>query len=258
MRLYGPDAYPVYKAVYSVPFADPIGEYEATRRIIEAAAVELSIELHRSSEEVVSPSGKARFSRSPRIRKAYRSLVKRAKYTHAQKTQCTQAMRLSSFAFRADTPIEAVDLVVDKEDNTPPPLPKPMQYLPATSSSTSSLAFRTWDESSGTSFCEEEGFTAGAVSIWNGHIPPFRLEDSEGKRMILITCNSHFGQDKIPSYWISVFTSLLETLVKAASFKRPRFAIVDLHHPSMQAPDKMLPAAKIMRELKSSGQSKHP
>jgi hypothetical protein len=40
--------------------------------------------------------------------------------------------------------------------------------------------------------------------------------------------------------------------------KRPRFAIIDLHHPSMQVPDKMLPAAKIMRELKSSGQGKHP
>jgi hypothetical protein len=238
-----------------------MGEYKAIRSIIEAAAAELNIELHQLSEEVVSLSGKARFSRSPRIRKAYRSLVKRAKYTHAQnttkKTQYTQAMRLSGFTSRADAPFEAVDLVVDKENDTFLPLPRPMQPLPATLSPTPSLAFRTWDESSGTSFCEEAGFTAGAVSIWNGHIPPFRLEDPEGKRMILVTCNSHFGQDKIPSYWISVFTSLLETLVKAASFKRPRFAIIDLHHPSMQIPDKMLPAARIMQELKSIGQSKY-
>jgi hypothetical protein len=153
---------------------------------------------------------------------------------------------------------EVEDIIVDKEDDTPPPLPKPAQYLPNSSSSTPSLAFRTWDEGSGTTFSKAEGFQAGAVGIWNGHIPPFRLEDPEGKRMILVTCNSHFGQDKIPSYWISVFTSLLETLVKAASMKRPRIAIIDLHHPSMQVPDKMLPAAKVMRELKSSGQSKHP
>jgi hypothetical protein len=261
LRLYGPDAYPVYKVVFSIPFSDPVDEYEALRNIIETAAAELNIQLQRLSEEVVSPSGKAKFSRCPRIRKTYRSLVKRAKHTHMQsatkKIQYNQAMRLGGFAFRADAPFEAIDLVVDKEDDTPP-LPKPTQYPPTTSSPMPSLAFRTWDEGSGTLFCEEEGFRAGAVGIWNGHIPPFRLEDPEGKRMILVTCNSHFGQDKIPSYWISVFTSLLETLVKAASMKRPRIAIIDLHHPSMQVPDKMLPAAKVMRELKSSGQSKHP
>jgi hypothetical protein len=121
-----------------IPFADPIGEYEAMRNIIEAAAAELDIELHRLSEEVVSLSGKAKFSRSPRIRKAYRSLVKRARHTQStiKKTQYTQSTRAGGFAFRADAPFEAVDLVVAKEDNTPSPLPKPTQHIPAISSST--------------------------------------------------------------------------------------------------------------------------
>jgi hypothetical protein len=73
--------------------------------------------------------------------------------------------------------------------------------------------------------------------------------------MILLTCNSHFGNDKIPSYWISVFTSLLEALVKAASMNRPRIAIIDLGHESLKVPDKVLPAAAILQELKKMGQA---
>jgi hypothetical protein len=79
LRLHGPRAFPVYRAVSSVAFDDPEHKYSALRREIEKTALSLKIVLERLRREVFSPLvGRARTSRAPKIRKRYRALVKKA------------------------------------------------------------------------------------------------------------------------------------------------------------------------------------
>jgi hypothetical protein len=241
--------------------------------MIEAAAAELNIELHRLSKEIVLPSGRAKYARSLMIRKTYRSLVKRAKTMHAHNTakkrHPTRAKHFGGFAKSVDAQLEDIEIVVDKETIDTSPVYKYPQNPSQPSSHMPALAFRVWHEDSGTKFSKEKGFVAGAVGAWNGAMPNFRLDDPEERKMILMTCNSHFGNGKIHSYCkslllyyhgyeliqypgISVFTSLLEALVKAASMKHPRIALIDLSHPSLQI---KLPAANVLRDLKKIGQT---
>jgi hypothetical protein len=195
LRFFGPDAFPVYKTIFSIPFHDPRDQYKATRDIIEGAAAKLNIKLHRLRKEAISPPGRAKYARSPKIRKVYRGLVKRAK--EAEKRRSTRATSTGGFAVSVDARFEDTEFVVEKDDQT---LLLPPSHPPATSPSTPAIAFRVWQESSGSSFSPEQGFRAGAAGPWNGAIPPFRLEDPEGKKMIMLTCNSHFSNEKIPSY----------------------------------------------------------
>jgi hypothetical protein len=251
---------------FTVTFRDPKDVYKATRNIIEVAAAELKLKLHRLRKEVVSPSGRAKYARSSNIRRVYRGLVKRAK--EAEKRRVTSR---GGFALFVDPRSEDTEILVDKEDHTLPSR-NHAQHPRTTSSSMPALAFRVFDESSGTAFNRHQGFVAGAVRSWKGSISPFRLEDSEGRRMILMTCNAHFSKEKVPSYCrfhqiivgyrsdlpppgISVFTSLLESLVKAAQMVRPSLAVIDLNHPSLQEPGKLLSAANILQDLKKKGQA---
>lgn len=78
LLLYGGNAYPEYHRVFSIPFEDPQGCYSEIRTLIECEAQDLGLKLEKRRSDLSRSSGRAQFAKSPRIKKIYKSLVRRA------------------------------------------------------------------------------------------------------------------------------------------------------------------------------------
>jgi hypothetical protein len=87
LRLHGPDAFLVYRSVFSVPFEDPEGVYGQVRSVIEATALKLDIDIQRLAEENPLPSGRAREAKSLKTRRLYKILVLKARRETAMGAQ---------------------------------------------------------------------------------------------------------------------------------------------------------------------------
>ena len=61
-----------------IPFKDPQGCYLEIRTLIECEAQDLSLKLEKRRSNLNRSSGRAQFAKSPRIKKIYKSLVRRA------------------------------------------------------------------------------------------------------------------------------------------------------------------------------------
>lgn len=157
IRLHGPKAFIVYKAVFSIPFHDPEELYRPQRDLIEDTAMELDIELYRLQEEVTSPSGRAKTAKCAKTRKLYRSLVRRASREEQFLADRAPALEESptpspsigsGIALNNNTSFEDVEYLVDAEDELEP-TPLAVGRPAATSNASAQLAFRVFDEYSG-------------------------------------------------------------------------------------------------------------
>jgi hypothetical protein len=158
LRLFGPNAFMTYRAVFlSVPFADPEDKYGAIRRTIERTASCLGIILQRLKEEILSPSvGKGRTARSPKTRKTYRALVRKAsreaKAGPVQMPEVPQSPttvpRLGGYAVATDIDSDSSEDIVDLE--TPSVCRKSFETMFDGHDTLPKLAFRVWDKVSKT------------------------------------------------------------------------------------------------------------
>jgi hypothetical protein len=178
LRLYGPDAFPVYKAVFSIPFDDPQDVYGWVRDVIEATAEKLGIEVHRLEQEVTSPAGRARRAKSVITRRLYKRLVRRASQerlaiTHPKavaQNPSPEVQILGQMALRTNVRLDAEEYLTDAEDFFKPITP-PTKPSPPASTDAPKLGFRVWDAQSKTTFSPDHGFVSEAFRIWKGPYP---------------------------------------------------------------------------------------
>ncbi|KAI4629810.1 uncharacterized protein J4E87_002997 [Alternaria ethzedia] len=243
--LYGGRAYPEFDRVMKVPFHDPEDKYDEIHAIIEDTALDSGIELSRRTHEVKIESGLARTAKSPKTRKHYKSLVRRA-----LKREKERARAIFTPA-REDLPLQDLQLggmTLAEQDNeetwsdvdgyhTPPITPT--QPTLRTPPGRNTIGFRVWDANSRTMFDDETGFVSQVFSIWRGEfLPPFS-PDGQGQQAIMLLTNLHLSMSGGASAFVSVSTSLLQALVKASTMFEPRIAVT----------------ADVMRMLKAEGQA---
>jgi hypothetical protein len=198
MRLHGGNAFPVYKAVFSVPFDDPENIFDEIRSTIETTAKDLDVDLERLDEEAKSPSGRGRKAKSRRTRKIHRQLVRKA--SREEKAQAVQRPLvangsiipplLGGVTLGTTVEFDTSELLCNVEDCTSPevqPLGHVVDVAPTIPSNTdATLGWRVWDASSRTKFTEEGGckwlrprssqrltatVTSEAFVIWRGPFP---------------------------------------------------------------------------------------
>ena len=93
------------------------------------------------------------------------------------------------------------------------------------------------------------------LSHWNGSLKPY-IPEGQGLKAIMEHATDHFStHSKIPSPFASVATSLLQILKMASKMSNPQIALIDLHHPSMVEPHKVLHAEKLLVSLQKHQQA---
>ncbi|USP82623.1 hypothetical protein yc1106_09897 [Curvularia clavata] len=259
--LYGGRAYPEFARVMAVPFHDPEGIYKDIYQIIDEAAADIGLELPRREIEEMFVSGMARYAKSPKTRRTYKSLVRRAaereKARFAPMNQCVQLtsprpplsipkelLGHKALVLRAEEEVD--ECWIDAEDLSSPISPELTKRT---------IAFRVWDSESRTDFSEETGFTSQAFTIWRGEYPPPFSPEGQGQQALKVLTNLHLCLKGGASTFVSLSTSLLQALVKASAMDNPSIAVVALDHPLLTTPNKTLPAADILRMLKAEGQA---
>jgi hypothetical protein len=222
LKLYGGRAFPEFGRVMAVPFDDHEGHYNDIHSIIEDAASKLGVQLSKRQTEVKFTSGAAQWAKSPRTRRAFKSLVRRA----AQKEKDGERESLVQMPEFEATPLPALHAwnnedVEDSPSSLPTIIPVSQRRIPTSHS----IAFRVWDSESRTKFTEEDGFESEMCSDWRGQfLPPFTPE-GEGMQAIKLLTNSHLSKSGGKSAFVSVSTSLLQVLVKASAMDNPRIAV---------------------------------
>ncbi|EDU50387.1 conserved hypothetical protein [Pyrenophora tritici-repentis Pt-1C-BFP] len=259
--LYGGRAFPEYQRVMAVPFSDP-KVYNEIRDIIDNTAIEFGINLPRRRVEVIFESGQARSAKSPKTRKHYRNLVRRAAEKEREKLRVLRqpqsmepepepepekplrACLIGRTTLAPNPEWEVEDIFFDVEE----PLAS-RSILPRTSlivphgtpsrphPSTRHIGFRVWDGDSRTMFTEEDGFVSEAFArFWSGdYPPPFSPEEAQGLQALKILTNLHLSLSGGASTFVSVSTSLLQALVKASNMKEPIIAIKRMVWADVQA-----------------------
>ncbi|KAI4653482.1 hypothetical protein J4E93_001248 [Alternaria ventricosa] len=229
--LYGGRAYPEFDRVMKVPFHDPEHKYDEIHAIIEDTACESGIDLSRRTHEVRIESGLARTAKSPKTRKHYKSLVRRALKREKERAR---ALRTPA---PEDLPLQALQLggmtLAEQDDegtwsdvdgyHTPPITPT--QSRPRAPPGRNTIGFRVWDANSRTMFDDETGFVSQAFSIWRGEFPPPFSPDGQGQQALMLLTNLHLSMSGGASAFVSVSTSLLQALVKASTMFEPRIAV---------------------------------
>jgi hypothetical protein len=216
VRFYGPNAFPMLGAVLAVPFEDPQDIYGRTRKTIETVAVQLDIDLHRLDKEA-PPSGKTKKTNTPKFRRQYKILVRKAHEEAARAAQYSTIEDVSpqrqGLGCMLPSSSEEEELFTATEDISDP-VNQAVEHIPTIRSSLPKLGYRVWDETSNTLFSEDRGFVAKYFHLWRGPLPTPLTPEGDGLKMIKLSGNNHFHREGGPSQWISVFSSLLETLVK--------------------------------------------
>ncbi|EUC47864.1 hypothetical protein COCMIDRAFT_34602 [Bipolaris oryzae ATCC 44560] len=237
--LYGGRAFPEYARVMAIPFHDPEGRYNAICEIIEATAADSGIDLQRRDTEIAFNSGAARWAKSPRTRRLYRSLVRRAAQKEKEKgriSRSTQAVVLPSDQQEIPIPeclLGNIVLYTDDQDEgmwsdveNPSPSTALVEKLRSSIEPIRrKIALRVWDKNSRTIFSKEDGFVSQAFSIWRGEYPPPFTPDGEGRAALKLLTNLHLCLKGGASTFVSLSTSLLQALVKASTMDDPWIAI---------------------------------
>jgi hypothetical protein len=232
--LYGGLAYPEFDRVMKVPFHDPEQKYNGIHAIIKETATEFGIDLSRRRVEVKHKSGLAKVAKSPRTRKYYKSLVRRAAKREKDKAYALEIPASQELPLRV-LPHGGITLATDprREDDeswsdiddwhTSPVTPT--ETSPRVSPGTQPIAFRVWDANSRTKFDDETGFVSQAFSIWRGEFPPPFSPDGQGRQALMLLTNLHLSMSGGASAFVSLSTSLLQALVKASTMDKPRIAV---------------------------------
>ncbi|KAI4651304.1 uncharacterized protein J4E78_007995 [Alternaria triticimaculans] len=229
--LYGGRAYPEFDRVMKVPFPDPDHKYDEIHTIIEETAYDSGIDLSRRTHEVRIESGLARTAKSPKTRKHYKSLVRRAlkkekERARALRTPAPEALPLQVLQLGGMTLAEQdnEETWSDVDGHHTPPI-TPTQSRPRAPPGRNNVAFRVWDANSRTTFDDETGFVSEFFSTWRGDfLPPFS-PDGQGQQAIMMLTNIHLSMSGGASAFVSVSTSLLQALVKASTMVEPRIAV---------------------------------
>jgi hypothetical protein len=242
----------------SSPFV-PQGKYAAILKAIKIAGREIGITVQRLQDEHVFPSGEARTARSPKTRRLYRSLVRRASqdrrigamYTQTQTEPPARIPALGNIAMTTDAKFEESEHITDAEDHQDPHDGE----LEKMSTDAPRISFRVWDSNSRTLFSSADGFVSEVFKSWNGPFPePFKPEGA-GKQAIRIFLNTHFSFTGGSSAFISSTTSLLQALCRASNMSKPHLAVVLIDTLTTE-PFKTIPAAEALKDLKSNGQAR--
>ena len=171
----------------SVPFEDPERVYDDVRRIIEATASSLDINLSRLKQEATSPTGGAQKAKSTYTR--FQSLVLRASQeeraravqTQTVATSSVQTQLLGGVALSTDVTFDMSEICVDAELLSSPEM-QPTGPGSPPSHNKPNLGFRVWDSDSRTRYTEM-GFVSKAYALWRREpIPPFDLNTKDGQR----------------------------------------------------------------------------
>lgn len=229
--LYGGRAYPEFDRAMKVPFHDPEHKYDEIHAIIEDTASESGIDLSRRINEVSYTPGLARTAKSPKTRKHYKSLVRRALKREKEKKRALRTLSPEALPVR-DLQLGGMTLAEKEEEgiwsdvdgyHTPPITPT--QPTLRTPPGRNCIAFRVWDANSRTMFDDETGFVSQAFSIWRGEFPPPFSPDGQGQQALMLLTNLHLSMSGGASAFVSVSTSLLQALVKASTMFKPRIAV---------------------------------
>jgi hypothetical protein len=265
LRLHGPKAFVVYKAVFSIPFNDPRGEYAPTREVIENAARRFGIRLHRLQEEHVFISGEARKAKSPKTRRLYRQLVRRASQEMRVRAMHTSTPAptptrmpipiplLGNVALTMDADFEQSEYLVNVEEQLSPLIHGPRKMTTETCQPT--LAFRVWDSNSRAKFSSQHGFVSEVFQMWKGPFPEPFQPDGAGKQALTILMNIHLSMKGGSSAFVSTTSSLLQAFTKASSMSKPHIAVILLDHPTLTKPHRTIHAAESLKDLKEQGQA---
>jgi hypothetical protein len=200
LRLYGAEAYPVFGRVFSIPFGDPDGRYAEIRALIEAEAIALDLELQQREFEAVVRSGRAKFAKSPKTRRFYKSLVRRASQeavwqenqdvAYKDATRTSMSVPTTSGAVRMPAE-EDWEILTDVEECTASlnhhsatPVVECVE-MPASASTRPHLTFRVWDAANRTKYVDGS-FVAQTFVDWPRPFPePIALDDPSQAGKIL-------------------------------------------------------------------------
>jgi hypothetical protein len=234
LKLYGGRAFPEFARAMAIPFRDPDGRYDDIRTIIDTTAAELGVELLRRKVERKFTSGSARYAKSPKTRRYWESLVRRAAQHEKQKARqvpsssaSASPVQVPSFGGRVlvtSSTLEDQEYFTDVEDFTGL-IPTSTEPRPSLSLTAPRLGFRVWDANSRTKFSEDAGFVSEAFSIWRNEYPPPFSPDGQGRQALIVLTNLHLSMRGGASTFVSVGTSLLQVMVKASTMENPRIAI---------------------------------
>lgn len=213
LRVFGAEAYPVFGRVFAIPFNDPEGRYAEIRALIEAEAVNLGLELQKREFEAVVRSGTAKFAKSPKTRKFYKSLVRRASQgavwlenqdvVYEDATQPVQSILTMGMAVCVPAE-EDWEIVTDAEQGPAPVTGRSL--TPAVDSieiqkiahNRPHLVFRVWDAANRTKFIDG-GFVAQTFVDWPRPFPaPIALDDpSEAGKIFTVLHLSKQGDTPV-------------------------------------------------------------
>ncbi|KAF2192254.1 hypothetical protein K469DRAFT_653583 [Zopfia rhizophila CBS 207.26] len=247
LRLYGAKAFPEFKKVFvSTPFDDPDGVYNALRLKIGSEAQMLGIEIWRRRTDAAITWGRAAKARSENTRRYYKSLVRRASQS-AKQAQPREITIKPDHNPNADVlavhisrqplvEIKRNTITIAATDTLSPPLrvqgastistyvEGSGHWSPQSSPHSWHLAFRVWDDNSGTRF-DERGFVAAlfARRRRNGGISrPIPIDDEYGICKVL--ANDHLSFQGSCSAFVSVAASVIQILKYASSMNSPKIA----------------------------------
>jgi len=233
--LFGREALPEFDEVLKVPFSDPDNWFHEIHKIIRVRAAEIGVEMIWRECEEKHELGRARFAKSPKIRRYYKHLVRSARERREERSRAAQAPPVEDLPLPGlqlgGTPMVEQDVEESWSDivdgyHTPPITPT--QPIPRALAGRNNVAFRVWDANSRTRFDDETGFVSEFFSTWRGDfLPPF-TPDGQGQQAIMMLTNSHLNKDGGASAFVSVSTSLLQVLVKATTMREPRIAVSTL------------------------------
>jgi hypothetical protein len=171
----------VFKGVFSRAFAHPSQRYSTLQNTIERTALSVKIDIYRLIKEVFSPLGTARTAKSPKTRKLYRALVRKALEERSSPAQILLATQpslpiaipiLGSLAVTTDVDTDTSEYLVDIE--TPSPHDNPETAMYNAYNVPPKLGFRIWDVNSKAKLTER-GFVGEVFGkIWRGPViaPP--------------------------------------------------------------------------------------
>jgi len=240
--LFGREALPEFDEVLKVPFSDPDNWFREIHEGIRDTAAEIGVEMARREFEENHELGRARFAKSPKIRRYYKHLVRSARKRKEERSRAAQAPPVEDLPFRSlrlggtqliEQDVEESWSDIDDDGHATPVTPTPRS--PRAPPGTQHIGFRVWDANSRTKFDVENGFVSEkfaseTFSSWPEELlAPFSPDDEQGLRKTLLLAHSHLSLRGGASCYVSVSTSLLQALVKAANMQDPRIAVGMLH-----------------------------
>ena len=240
--LFGREALPEFDEVLNVPFSDPENWFHEIHKIIRVRAAEIGVEMIWRECEEKHELGRARFAKSPKIRRYYKHLVRSARRRKEERSRAANTPPVEDLPLwglqLGRTPMVEQDVEeswsdIDDDDHATPVTPTPRS--PRAPPGTQHIGFRVWDANSRTKFDVENGFVSEkfaseAFSSWSEWLlAPFSPDDEQGLRSTLLLALPHLSKRGGASSYVSVSTSLLQALVMAANMQDPRIAVGMLH-----------------------------